>query len=206
VYPTEYTLQGKIYIEQREINRNKEDILDQKYADGLQAMMVAEDRIFRDLCLEQATLDNTFTSIIGTLSPTSLGDMRNKVTRWNLPAPTLLIANDLWVDFAVDGFNGLLEPMAQHELILTGQLGTMLGMNIRSDAFRHPEQKVMSKGELYVFSSPEHVGTYTENGGLISTPIDMATEGVVGRGWALAELQSQTIMNSRGVACAKRIK
>jgi hypothetical protein len=34
----------------------------------------------------------------------------------------------------------------------------------------------------------------------------MATEGVVGRGWALAELQSQTIMNSRGVACAKRIK
>jgi carboxyl-terminal processing protease len=32
----------------------------------------------------------------------------------------------------------------------------------------------MSKGELYVFSSPEHVGTYTENGGFLTAARDVA--------------------------------
>lgn len=205
MYPVEFYLTARPYIEQKEITQNSSDVLEDKYLEAMQAFLVAEDRLFRDLCLKSAGQSNHFTTQVGMMNPTALGKFRNQVTRWGLTAAQWLIANDLWVDITSDaGFQSMFEPMAQHEILLTGQLGTVLGMTVKSDAYRHPEHKVLAKGEQYIFGTPDTLGTYTDRGGIEVLPIDAAVTGVPGRGWHMTAQQSQTLANFRAVACGRR--
>ena len=205
MYPVEFYLTARPYIEQKEITQNSTDVLEDKYLEAMQAFLVAEDRLFRDMCLKSAGQSNNFTTQVGMMNPTALGKFRNQITRWGLTATQWLIANDLWVDVTSDaGFQSMFEPMAQHEILLTGQLGTILGMTVKSDAYRHPEHKVLSKGEQYIFGSPDTLGTYTDRGGIEVLPIDAAVTGVPGRGWNMVAQQSQTLANFRAVACGRR--
>ena len=205
LHPVEYYLTARPYIEQKEITQNSSDVLEDKYLEAMQAFLVGEDRIFRDLCQKSAGQANNLTVQVGMMNPTALGNFRNLVTRWGLTASQWLIANDLWVDITSDaGFQSMFEPMAQHEIILTGQLGTVLGMTVKSDAYRHPEHKVLSKGEQYIFGTPDTLGTYTDRGGIDVVPIDAAHTGVPGRGWHMTAQQSQTLGNFRAVAVGRR--
>lgn len=205
LYPVEYYLTARPYIEQKEITQNSSDVLEDKYLEAMQAFLVGEDRIFRDLCLKSSGQANEMSVQVGLMNPVALGKFRNKVTRWGLTSATWLIANDLWTDISGDtGFQSLFEPMAQHEIILTGQLGTILGMTVKSDAYRHPEHRVLHEGEHFVFSTPDTLGTYTDRGGIEVLPIDAANTGIPGRGWNMTAQQSQTLANFRGVACGRR--
>lgn len=205
-YPVEYYLVARPYIEQAEIVRNNTDILEDKYLEATQALVVQEDRIFIQAVKKTIGQSNPFTTQVGTMNPFALGSFRQLVERWNLTPRVWLIANDLWTDLASDsGFQTLYEPMAQHELILTGRLGTVLGMEVRSDATRHPEHRVLSPGEQFIFSSPDVIGTYTDRGGIETVPIDAGIEKVPGRGWHMSAMQSQTIVNPRAIACGQRV-
>ena len=101
-------------------------------------------------------------------------------------------------------WSGLINPVAQHELLLTGQLGTVLGMEVISDAFRHEQHKVLSSGEMYVIGAPENHGQYSDRGGIESQPLDGSNEAVPGRGWFMTESLSMVIANARSVAKGKR--
>jgi hypothetical protein len=204
-YPVEYYIQARPYIEMQEIRRNKTDILEDKYLETLQAFMVQEDRIMFGLCNETIGQSNNLTQVFGSVNPTVLGRFRNQVDRWGINPDWWVIANDLWIDIAGDaGFQSLFEPLARHEIILTGQIGTILGMRVKSDAFRHPEHRVLNQGDMYVFGSAENLGTYTDRGGIETSPIDQAHEGIPGRGWMMHLQQSQTIVNTRAVAVGTR--
>jgi len=175
--PPEFYITTRPFVEQREIVQSQGDVLEEKYIEGLEAIMVGEDRTWYMMANSTVSIANNLTTVVGTLSPTSLANVRNQVTRWNIPAANLLIANDLWSDIVGDtGFSGVIDPVSKHELLLSGQLGIILGMNVISDAFRHPQHKVVSQGEFFVIGDAINHGQYTDRGGVDSSPTDGALE------------------------------
>jgi hypothetical protein len=205
-YPPEFYVTGRPFVEKRDIDRSTADVLEEKYIEALEAIMVAEDRILYKMFMASVGQANNLNTIVGTLSPLSLAAQRNQVTRWDIPAASLLIANDLWNDIVGDaGFQQLIDPVSKHELLLTGQLGNILGMTIYSDAYRHPQHKVLNAGDIFVIGAPVNLGQYTDRGGVESLPIDSAIEGIPGRGWHLQESLSVVVANARAVSVGTRV-
>jgi hypothetical protein len=205
LYPEEYYLEARPYIEMQDIRRSNTDVLEEKYLESLEAFMVQEDRIFFDLVRLSINTPNPLTTVFGSMNPTALGRFRNRVAGWGIPTDFWVIANDLWTDIAGDaGFQQLLDPVTRHDLVLNGELGKILGMTIKSDAFRHPEHKVLAQGEQFIIGRAENLGQYTDRGGIETSPIDQAHTGVPGRGWMMHLTQSQAIANPR--ACAAGIR
>lgn len=204
--PPEFSIVCRPFVEEREIQQSSGDVLNEKYIEAMEGTMVAEDRLWRALALQASTIDNTLTTFVGTMTPGGLMSLQNQVTRWNLNATTVLMANDLLIDLVQDtGFQQVIDQVSKHEVLLTGRLGTLFGMEIITDAYRHPEHRVLSQGELFVVSEPGTHGQYTDRGGITSQPIDISTERIPGRGWVMSELYSIVIANSRSVARGIRV-
>jgi len=205
-FPPEFYISANPFVEKREIDQSSGDVLEEKYIESLEAIMVGEDRVFYNLAQATVNVANAATTIVGTMNPTNLSTLRNQVTRWNIPAANWLIANDIWNDVIGDsGFQQLIDPVSKHELLLTGQLGTILGMTIFSDGYRHPQHRVLSQGEMMVIGDPVNTGTYTDRGGVESEPVTAGVAGVPGRGWFMSESVSAIIANARAIAIGRRV-
>lgn len=203
--PPEFYIGARPFVEEREIQQSLGDVLEEKYLEAQEAIMVQEDRLWRHMAIQSVNISNPLTNIVGNMTAQGLMTLRNQVTRWNIPVTSWLIANDVWNDIVGDAsFQAVIDPVSKHELLLTGQLGVIYGMTILSDAYRHPEHKVLDQGEMYVIGDPINHGMYTDRGGVTSSPIDITTDRVPGRGWAFNELMSMVIANSRSVARAVR--
>lgn len=200
--PPEFDIVARPFVPKREIDQSMSDVVDEKFVEGTEALMVAEDRIFRALADKTVGLDNPLTNIVGSFTPQALNIVRSHVTAFNIPARYLLIASDLWVDITSDPqwTSNALDPVSQHEVLLTGQIGTLYGMAIISDAFRHPQHKVLDRGEFYVIGDAINLGIMTDRNGIDSEPTTQSNEHVAGRGWIMTESLSMTIANSRAIA------
>ncbi len=199
--PPEVIIDAKPFVEQREINTSVSDVLDEKYAEALEGIMVAEDRLYKSAADTLVGIDNDLTVISGTLTPLTLMEVRNMVGRWDLPVPQMLMASDMWIDIVGDStFIQAIEPVARHELIMTGELAVLYGMSITSDAYRHPEHRVLNAGEFYAISDPVTHGQYTDRGGIETEVLTGATEKVAGKGWWMWESYSMVIANPRSIA------
>lgn len=199
--PPEIIIQARIFIEQNELNTSVGDVLEEKYTEAMEGIMVAEDRLWYMCANQTVGLANDLTIISGTLTPLMLMEVRQQVAGWNLPVPSLLMASDLYVDIVGDSqFIQAIEPVARHELIMTGELAVLYGMAITSDAYRHPEHRVLGKGEFFAVSDPVTHGQYTDRGGIDTETLTGATEKQPGRGWLMFESYSSVIANARSVA------
>lgn len=199
--PPEFQIECRPFIQQNDINQSSGDILEEKYMEGLEGMMVAEDRAWYNLAGATVGTDNPLTLISGTLTPLLMMTVRTNVARWGLQVTSMLLANDLYTDIVGDAsFIQAIEPVARHELIMTGELAVLYGMTLVSDAYRHPEHKVLSQGEFFAISDPVTHGQYTDRGGIDTQPIDGTTEGIAGRGWWMYESFSNVIANTRSIA------
>lgn len=197
----EFDLVARPFVQKREIDQSVSDVVDEKYVEGLEGIMVAEDRTWKGLADKTVGLDNPLTNIVGTLTPAGLMVVKNYVTSYNIPARYLLLANDLWNDIVSDAtWLAAIDQVSKHEVLLTGQLGTVYNMDIISDAFRHPNHKVLNRGEFYVIGDAINHGAMTDRGGVESTPTDISTERTPGRGWVLVETISMVVANSRSLA------
>lgn len=205
LFPPEFYISSRPFIEQREVDQSVGDVLEEKYIEGLESVMVGEDRTWYKLANATVNISNPLTTIVGTMNPQALANLRTTVTRWDIPVSTYLIASDIWNDIIGDvGFAQLIDPVSKHELLLSGQLGTILGMGIVTDAFRHPQHKVLNQGEMFCVGDPINHGTYSDRGGINSQPIDGAQENIPGRGWWMTETVSMLVANSRSVSKATR--
>ncbi len=199
--PPEIDLEARPYIEQRELNTSAGDVLEEKYTEAMEAIMVGEDRLWYQGANAAVGIDNDLIVVSGTLTPLTLAEVRNQVTRWNLPAANLLIASDLYGDIIGDpSFIQAIEPVSRHELIMTGELAVLYGMSITTDGYRHPEHRVVGRGEFFVISDQATHGMYTDRGGIDSEVLTPATEKIAGRGWYMHESYSSVIANTRSVA------
>lgn len=204
--PAEVEIRARPFVPQVEINQSPSDVLEEKYVEALESVMVGEDRYWYNLSKMTIGVDNNQSIVSGTLNPLSLMSVRQQVAQWGLKAAYCLMASDLFVDIVGDpSFIQAIEPVARHELVMTGQLGILYGMTLISEAYRHPEHKVLSQGEFAVVSDPLTHGAYSDRGGVDSVPIDGVTERIAGRGWLLSESIAFAIANSRSVAWAQRL-
>lgn len=204
--PPEGQLATRVFIPQNELNQSTGDVLEEKYVEALEGIMVGEDRYWYNMVNNSVGIDNDQTLIAGTLSPLSLMGVRQQVTRWGLKAAYCLMASDLFIDIVGDSsFINAIEPVARHELIMTGELAVLYGMTLISEAYRHPEHKVLSEGEFIVVSDPLTHGAYADRGGVDSAPLDSVSERVIGRGWLLSESFTAALGNTRSVAKGIRL-
>ncbi len=202
----EFELIANLRAEALDIEQVSGDLLDDLYEQGVDAIMVAEDRLWKKAADKAVGVINPLEYISGQLTPGNLARVRAAVTGWNLPASTAIISNDFWTDIIANpDFHEFLDPVTKYDLAMNGTLGTLVGLNLLTDAFRNPNQKVLNNGELYVVSSPEHHAAYTDRGGIRSTPTDGANSGNTTRGWLLSEMFSFVLANPRSVAKAQRI-
>lgn len=203
--PEEFEILANVRVNALDLEQVTGDLLEFAYNDGLQSIMVAEDRLWKKGADMTVGMVNAPEYIVGELTTKNLGRLRQSIARWNLPASTAIIANDYWQDIiGSNDFATFLDPITKYDLALNGQLGTLVGMNLITDAFRQPNQKVLNPGEIYVVADPINHGAYSTRGGIRSEPTSGANEGNTSKGWLLSEMFSFVITNSRSVVKAMR--
>lgn len=205
LYPPELQIVSRVFVPQTEINQSNTDVLDEKYTEGLEGVMVTEDRMYLNACRQTIGVDNQRSIITGTLSPLALMSVRQNVAGWGMKPTHCLMASDLFVDIVGDtNFMQAIEPVSRHELVMTGEMAVLYGMTLVSEAYRHPEHKTLAEGEFMVVSDPQYHGAYADRGGVDAQPIDSTTEKVAGRGWLFQESIAQAVANARSVAFGLR--
>jgi len=206
ITPPELQVVTRPFIPQNELNQSSGDVLQEKYIEAVEGTMVAEDKLWYNQVQSVVGIDNNLTIVSGQLTPYTLMTVATNITRWGLKAAHLLMASDLWQDIVGNSeFYTAIDPVARHELLLNGELGTMYGMTITTDAYRHPEHKVLGQGEFYVISDALNHGAYSDRGGIVSQPTDISVEQMPGRGFVVHESLSVAVANSRSVAKGIRI-
>lgn len=201
--PPEFYVKANIRVEEKELMQGSGDILEDKFFETQEAIMVTEDRTWKKAVDDVVGASNDLQILAGGLTPASLSQMRTQVMRWGIPAQTLLLSADIWDDIiGQTAFSQWFDPVSQYEIVMTGNLGNLLGMSIYTDAFREPTLKVLNQGEMYIVSSPELHGTFTDRGPVQSQEVNNYADGVPARGWSFWEMISLTIHNTRSVVKA----
>ena len=204
--PPEIQLIARPFVPENEINQSQGDVLAEKFVEAQEALMVTEDRLVIGMANRYVGLDNDLSILTGQLTPYTLMQVANNVSRWGLKTPYCLMASDFLQDFVGNSeFYSAMDPVARHELLLTGQIAVAYGMTVISDAYRHPEHKVLNRGEFVVFSDALNLGAYSDRGAVKSDPISILEEKIAGRGWVLTESWASALASGRAVAKGIRI-
>lgn len=88
-----------------------------------------------------------------------VAEARSMITDHNSPVSSFVFSSEFWNRFlASEDFLSMIDPVTHHEKLLQGFLGTMFGVNLQSDAFRHPAHKFIERGEMFIFSDTHNVG------------------------------------------------
>lgn len=204
--PPELQLVARPFIPLNDLNQSAGDVLQEKYVEATEAIMVSEDRLWMNLINGMVGVDNPLSIISGQLTPYTFAQVQTNVTRWGLKAPHVLISTDIYQDIIGNSdFFTAIDPVARHELLLTGELGVMYGCTITSDAYRFPEHKVLNRGEFFIMSDALNHGAYSDRGGLQSQPTDITVEKVPGRGWVMYESLAMAVANSTSFAKGVRL-
>lgn len=203
--PDEFELKSVIRVSRMDLEQINGDLLDRAQQDGLTSIMVGEDRMWKQAADRSVGMANPVTYIHGELTPRLLSVLKTQVSAWPMPVSTAILAADYWNDIiGNDQFTSALDPVSKYELITTGRLGTLLGLDLVTDGFRAPEHRVLNDGELYVVGDQDYHAMYTTRGGTQSQPTSGANQGNTDRGWLLSSVFSFTLANVRSVAKAQR--
>jgi hypothetical protein len=205
VYPPEFYMIANILIEDKEIEQASGDLLDDKYQDGLEQILVREDNVWLTLARQAASTSNDL-FFFNTFTPTVFSEMRTQVARWGIPVTTAILAFDLWNDIIADTeFSSWFDPVSKHEIVLEGSLGSLLGVQLITDAFRHETLKVLSEGEVFFLGSPQTLGGITQRKELATQAIDRYNQGIPERGWFMEQIEGMSIVNDRALTRGQRI-
>lgn len=204
ITPNEFTISANVIVGDIEMAQGAPDLLNEKFIDGQEGIMVSEDKTLIKAVNVAAALSNTVQYFSGQLTPSTLRALQHEVANWQIPMSMILMAQDVMNDIVTGTtFAAFLEPVTKLEAITTGRLANFFGTDLVTDANRDPRLRVLQNGELYAFGSPDYVGGYTDRGPVTSEPRNNASD-IPGRGWYMKEIVSMGISNSRGVAKAKR--
>lgn len=205
VYPPDFYLTANILIEQKEIEQSTGDLLEDKYNDGLEQIMVQEDIVLRRLSIAAATGRND-AFLFNVFTPTVYSSMINQIRRWGIPCTNIILAFDLWNDIIADTeFSTWFSPVAKHELIMQGTLGSILGVNLITDAFRYETLKVLEAGEVFAYGAPNTVGGVIDRGDLSAKPVDQAVNGKAEMGWFFSKVEGMSVVNNRSIVYGQRL-
>lgn len=200
LFPPEFEVIANLLVDERDIAQGPADILAQKFVEGQQQIQVTEDRLVKKGmdAMVDSSAGNQLQIFGSSFTPSNLGTLTQNVLSHNLQPVNCLLAADVFTDIMTNGdFSNWFDPVSRYEIVTTGNLGRLMGMSVRSDAYREPLLRVLNKGEIFVTAAPEYTGAITDRGPIQSkeVPTNRAA-----RGWFLWELISLTLHNPRAVA------
>lgn len=204
-WPAEVDISANLLIHKQEINTTVGDIVAEKLREAKEAVMVQEDRLWKKSADALVGLSNPMQLLVGGLTPDSLVAMRTQVESWKLSVDKMLMATDVSNDLFGNNFSTWFDPVTKYEYISTGKLGTLLDMEIISDANREPTLKVLDPGDIYLLSPAEYHGGIADRGPVEATEIDGALSGRNARGWYLVETIAMLVSNSRSFVHGRRM-
>lgn len=89
--------------------------------------------------------------------------------------------------------------------MLEGSLGSLLGVQLITDAFRYETLKVLDPGEVFFLGAPQTLGGITQRKELMSQSVDKYNQGIPERGWFQEMIEGMSIVNSRALTRGQRI-
>jgi len=204
IYPPEYYLLCRILIEDAEIEMSPNDLLDDKYKDGLEAILRAQDLVWKRLADAAASAYNS-EFLFNTFTPTVFSNMQDQIMRWGIPVNMAIMSFDLWPDIVADTeFSTWFDPVSKHEIIMSGYMGNILGTQIHTDGYRYDNLRVLEPGEVYFTGAPQTLGVLTRRKDLSSAPINLHLLGRPERGWFLEQIEGMVIANARAIAKGRK--
>ena len=193
-------------VEKLEILQGSPSILEDKFFEGLEAIMVTEDLILKKMADQAVALYNDPVYYAGDTTPLVVAQVMNKITNNRLPLGSIIMGTNIMLDFLVgSSFSSYMDPVSKYEIIQSGRIGQWYGVDVITDGYREPTLAVLDPGEFYVFAQPKYVGGYTERGPVESQPQDMAGMHVPARGWSMEEIISMSVANAKAVAKGKKL-
>lgn len=205
IMPAEFPLVGKAMVSDIDISQTPGDIVEDKYEEALEATQTAEDRVVLNMLNAAVGIFNPLQYFAGTLTPAAFGSMVAAMATQGVATGNVLLAADFWSDISTGtSFSGYFDPVTKYELMQTGRLGRILGVDIITDGFRPKPIQVLAEGSLYLLGQPQYTGSYTERGPVEAEPISGAAEGIAGRGWFFKEQISAAAHNGRAIIKGQR--
>lgn len=205
VYPPEFHLMARVYIDVIQLRQDTGDLLEDKYVDALEQLMVVEDRMLKDLSDRAAQVRNDLI-VFNALSPQVFTSMRTQIGSWNITPAQAIISFDMWDDIIADAtFSSWYSPVEKHQLILEGKIGSLLNVEIKTDGYRYETLQVLNPGEIYMYGTPQTVGAILQGQELIAEPINAYNLGRPETGWFMVQTEGMTIANSLAVVRGQRV-
>ena len=171
----------------------------------MESIFVQEDLVWKTLADLAAPAQNNL-YVFNTLTPSTFSALRTQVWRWGITPTTAIISFDLWDDIITDSeFANWWSEVAKHEIILTGKIGGLLDVELRTDGYRQENLQVLNPGEIYMCGAPESLGAICERQPVISKPIDQAVLQRPQRGWYLEAIEGMAIANSKAISRGYRV-
>lgn len=200
----EFHITGQALISNIEISRSSTDLLEEKYDETLEAVMVNEDRFWKKLADRAATSRNNIQTFLQ-LSPSFFARMIQMITNQGLPVQHALISTNLMQDIISGSeFVQVFDPVTKWEVLQTGEMGSLYNVQITSDAPRGPNMRVLDPGDIYMISSAEFHGVLHTRP-IITEPINTYPIGRSERGWFVDQITSMIIGNNKSVAKGRRL-
>ena len=202
--PPEFQIKSNVRVSMLDIYQISGDLMDRAQNDAQQAMIVNKDRLLMAAFDKSIGRGNPLTQIFGKMTPDHLARQREAIDSWNIPVRGTVFSTDFWTDMISDpNWVEAMEPVTRYELMMSGRLATILGMELVTDGFRDPTQRVLKRGRMYTYADPEYLGAYTSRGVTID-PTTGANDGNTDKGWLLSEFISFIVAQTRAVAVAER--
>lgn len=212
IRPPVYYLNANLLIEDVEVRLSPVGIMEEMFEDGLEALMVAEDKLSIKFLNALNGIFNVPLGIVGQLSPEIWAKLKSGIEGFGNPAATAVMAYDFWPDIHANAQftggatgGGYFDPVTKYQLVLEGRLGSLMGVNIITDAFREPKLRVLTEGQLYMVAPPNVLGVITQHQELTPYQVDLRNQGQPVQGWFLEQLQGQVAQNPRAVFAAFRV-
>lgn len=205
-FPKEFTISQQVAVLETEIAKDNGNILQDAVMEAREAIQVAEDQTWKRLADTAASSGvNPSQTYVGGMTVSALNATKALIEGYGIPIGTMLMASDCLQDLTSSSFAAVMGPIAQTEVFMTGRLGTILGMDVRTDAFRHRTLKVLNAGEIYLVGQPQYHGTYTDRFGVQARETDKAeTSGIPARGWMVWEMISMLTPNVASIVKGQR--
>jgi hypothetical protein len=201
--PAEFQIKGGLIMDIQEILQTSDDILEEKYDECLEAILVAEDRQWKwraDIAAIQLRNNLQYFS---TLTPKVLHRIRDQVSQHGgVPLSHYIFESSVWEDLKEGSGDwvGYLDPVHRYSLVEDGVLGSCEGVPIITDWFRQANLRFLQPGEIYAVAPPDFHGLMTTRGPLLIEKINMFPEYKAQTGWFFWELISMTVKNANSVS------
>lgn len=203
LYPSEFTISYSAIMSKSDLARSSSDRVAELYDEGLEAIMVQEDRTAKkliDRMLADSSAEVELTA--AELTPKDVATGLTYISDHGGAPAIGLFSYTVWADvMAGTYFSDFFNPIANMELVKTGRLGELYGVMVLTDAARAGNLKVLNPGEMYILNRGDLLGAYTDRYGLESAEINGINQiggSMSARGWNVEELMSMAVFNDKG--------